>query len=47
MIVEEAGCKAGLKTSQTHGPEFYGEIGIKGGQRVHRLIQEGKEHEEE
>jgi general stress protein YciG len=74
MTVEEAGRMGGEKTSETHGPEFYSEIGSKGGsqrakqhegsaeaegktsleeaghrggQRVRRLIQEGKEHEEE
>ncbi|MGD0405515.1 MAG: KGG domain-containing protein [Candidatus Bathyarchaeia archaeon] len=55
MTVAEAGRKGGLKTSETHGEEFYSEIGRKGGkiggpkggQRVHKLIQEGKEHEEE
>jgi uncharacterized protein len=55
MTVEEAGRKGGLKTSQTHGEEFYSEIGRKGGkiggpkggQRVRKLIEEGKEHEEE
>lgn len=74
MTVEEAGRLGGEKTSETHGPEFYSEIGSKGGsarakqhegtpeaagktsleeaghrggQRVRKLIQEGKEHEEE
>jgi general stress protein YciG len=74
MTVEEAGRMGGSKTAQTHGPEFYSEIGSKGGsqrakqhegsteakgktsleeaghrggQRVRRLIQAGKEHEEE
>ncbi|MCX6644095.1 MAG: KGG domain-containing protein [Candidatus Bathyarchaeia archaeon] len=55
MTVAEAGRKGGLKTSETHGEEFYSEIGRKGGkiggpkggQRVRKLIQEGKEHEEE
>jgi len=55
MTVEEAGRKGGLKTSETHGEEFYSAIGRKGGkiggpkggQRVRKLIQEGKEHEEE
>jgi uncharacterized protein len=53
MTVAEAGRKGGLKTSQTHGEEFYSEIGRKGGkiggpkggQRVRKLIQEGKMHE--
>jgi len=74
MTVEEAGRMGGEKTSETHGPEFYSEIGSKGGsqrakqhegspeargktsleeaghrggQKVRRLIQVGKEHEEE
>jgi uncharacterized protein len=55
MTVEEAGRRGGLKTSETHGEEFYSEIGRKGGriggpkggQRVRKLIQEGKAHEEE
>ena len=74
MTVQEAGRRGGLKTSETHGEEFYSEIGSKGGserakqhegsaeaegktsleeaghqsgQRVRKLIQEGKEHEEE
>jgi uncharacterized protein len=33
MTVEEAGRKGGLRTSQTHGEEFYSEIGSKGGSR--------------
>jgi uncharacterized protein len=74
MTVEEAGRMGGEKTSETHGPEFYSEIGSKGGserakqhegtaeaegktsleeaghrggQRVRKLIEEGKEHEDE
>ena len=55
MTVEEAGRRGGLKTAATHGEEFYSEIGRKGGkiggpkggQRVRKLVQEGKEHEEE
>ena len=74
MTVEEAGRLGGERTSETHGSEFYSEIGSKGGskrakqhegsteargktsleeaghrggQRVRKLIQEGKEHEEE
>ena len=35
----------GLRTSQTHGSEFYSEIGSKGGQKVRKLIQEGKVHD--
>ena len=55
MTVEEAGRRGGLKTAETHGEEFYSEIGRKGGkiggpkggQRVRKLIQEGKAHEGE
>jgi general stress protein YciG len=47
MTVEEAGRMGGQKTSETHGPEFYSEIGSKGGQKVRRLIREGKAHERE
>jgi general stress protein YciG len=74
ITVEEAGRMGGEKTAETHGPEFYSEIGSKGGserakqhegttaaegktsleeaghrggQRVRKLIEEGKEHEEE
>jgi uncharacterized protein len=54
MTVEEAGRRGGQKTSETHGEEFYSEIGRKGGriggpkggQRVRALIREGKAHEE-
>ena len=45
MTVEEAGRMGGLRTSQTHGSEFYSEIGSKGGQKVRKLIQEGKVHD--
>jgi general stress protein YciG len=53
MTVAEAGRKGGLKTAKTHGEEFYSEIGRKGGkiggpkggQRVRKLIAEGKLHE--
>jgi general stress protein YciG len=47
MTVEEAGRLGGAKTSETHGGEFYSEIGRKGGQKVRRLIREGKAHEGE
>jgi general stress protein YciG len=46
LSVEEAGRLGGEKTSETHGEEFYSEIGHKGGQKVKRLIEEGKEYEE-
>ena len=47
MTVAEAGRLGGEKTSETHGSEFYSEIGRKGGQKVRRLIQAGKQYEEE
>jgi len=55
MTVEEAGRRGGLRTAATHGQEFYSEIGRKGGriggpkggQRVRKLIQEGKAREGE
>jgi uncharacterized protein len=47
MTVEEAGRMGGEKTASTHSENFYSEIGRKGGQKVRRLIREGKEHEEE
>ena len=46
MTVAEAGRMGGLKTSETHGPEFYSAIGSKGGQKVRKLVREGKEYEE-
>ncbi len=49
MTVEEAGRLGGRiggrRTAETHGREFYEEIGHKGGQKVRRLIKEGKEYE--
>ncbi|HSD56891.1 MAG TPA: hypothetical protein VLB04_01820 [Methanotrichaceae archaeon] len=47
MTVAEAGRLGGERTSETHGREFYEEIGHKGGQRVKELIEEGKRHEME
>ena len=47
MTVAEAGRLGGEKTSETHGEEFYSEIGHKGGQKVSKLIREGKKHEKE
>lgn len=50
MTVGEAGHKGGERTRETHGHEFYEEIGhkggAKGGPRVRELIEEGKEEEE-
>jgi uncharacterized protein len=34
MSVEEAGRKGGETTAREHGPEFYSEIGKKGGEAV-------------
>ena len=39
MTVAEAGRMGGEKTAETHGPEFYSEIGSKGGS------QRAKQHE--
>jgi len=52
MSVREAGRRGGETTSQTHGHEFYQEIGKKGGkiggpkggQRVKELIERGKQN---
>jgi general stress protein YciG len=33
MSVREAGRKGGERTAETHGPEFYSEIGQKGGEK--------------
>lgn len=49
MTVREAGHlggeKGGERTAETHGHEFYEEIGHKGGQKVRELIEKGKEVE--
>jgi general stress protein YciG len=45
MTVQQAGELGGRATSETHGREFYEDIGHKGGQRVRELINEGKEAE--
>jgi general stress protein YciG len=45
MTVQEAGRKGGQTTSREHGPEFYHEIGTKGGRRVRELIEAGKKTE--
>ena len=53
MTVREAGHRGGEATKQTHGPEFYEEIGRKGGekggekggQRVRELVEKGKRAE--
>ena len=49
MSVSEAGKRGGDKTSQTHGKEFYEDIGHKGGEkggeRVSDLVNKGKKAE--
>ena len=45
MSVQEAGRKGGKTTSREYGPEFYHEIGTKGGNRVKNLISQGKKTE--
>ena len=45
MSVQEAGRKGGKTTSRSYGPEFYHEIGTKGGHRVRDLIKKGKASE--
>jgi general stress protein YciG len=47
MSVSEAGRRGGLKTSETHGREFYRKIGKQGGSRVRELVEAGKRVEEE
>ena len=47
MTVQEAGRRGGERTAETHGRQFYSEIGSKGGQRVRRLIEEGRAREDE
>lgn len=46
VTVREAGKKGGMRTSETHGREFYEEIGRKGGEKggpkVKSLIEAGK-----
>jgi uncharacterized protein len=45
MTVEEAGKRGGQRTAETHGREFYQEIGRKGGQTVRDLIERGRQEE--
>jgi len=47
MTVREAGRKGGEVTSQRHGPQFYEEIGRKGGQKVKQLIEQGKKAQQD
>jgi len=46
MTVQEAGRKGGETVLQQRGPEFFSEIGKKGGQKVRELIRAGKKSEE-
>jgi general stress protein YciG len=51
MTVAEAGRKGGLRTAETHGGQFYSEIGRKGGkiggpkggQRIYKITQGNKQ----
>jgi general stress protein YciG len=45
MSVSEAGRRGGMKTSETHGKDFYKKIGKQGGSRVRDLIEAGKKYE--
>jgi len=45
MTVSEAGRRGGEKTSETHGHEFYEEIGKKGGQKGGETTAERYGHE--
>jgi len=47
MTVREAGRKGGMVTAQRHGPQFYEEIGKKGGQKVRELIELGRRSDPE
>lgn len=47
MTVEEAGHKGGERTAETHGREFYQQIGHKGGQKIRELIEKAEEKREE
>lgn len=42
MTVGEAGRKGGKSTLKKYGPAFYEQIGKKGGQKVKKLIEQGK-----
>lgn len=42
MTVQEAGRKGGETVLQERGPEFFSQIGRKGGQKVRELINAGK-----
>lgn len=40
MTVQEAGHKGGERTAETHGHEFYSEIGHKGGEKGGEAVKE-------
>ncbi|MGE5708248.1 MAG: KGG domain-containing protein [Bacteroidota bacterium] len=40
MTVREAGHKGGEKTAETHGHDFYSEIGHKGGEKGGNVVKE-------
>ncbi|HEY9723097.1 MAG TPA: KGG domain-containing protein [Oscillatoriaceae cyanobacterium] len=44
---EKGGHKGGEATLNKYGPEFYSEIGHKGGEKVRELVEEGKQAEQE
>jgi general stress protein YciG len=46
-IGHKGGEIGGNKVKEKYGPEFYSEIGHKGGQKVHDLIEKGKQAEGE
>lgn len=45
MTKREAGRRGGEVTAQRYGPQFYEEIGRKGGQKTKKLIEDGKKVE--
>jgi general stress protein YciG len=47
MTVREAGRMGGETVKEKYGPEFYSEIGHKGGEKVRELIEEGKRARQE
>lgn len=42
MTTAEAGRKGGETVKRKYGPDYYRQIGKKGGQRVRELIREGE-----
>lgn len=47
LTVREAGRRGGKSTIEKHGRKFYQQIGIKGGNKVKELINEGKKIREQ